>query len=191
MKQWVPLHCHSHYSLLDGLSKPQQIADRCEALGYTSCALTEHGNLAGCVDFMKALKKKKIKPILGCELYLSPQDPTIKDVTNGKHAHLCVLAKNLAGWRSLIQTVSYSNNPDFFYRKPRLSLEKLAPFAKDGNLIAFSGHMGSELANIVFAEPKLAYSATTYDAAKMLVHPEWEKRATELAGKYFEIFERS
>lgn len=216
MKQWTPLHLHSHYSLLDGLSKPSQIAQRCNELGYTACAISDHGNISGCVGFMKAMKdvckcgqlkvmhdsggkcrldngcmefrKNSIKPILGCEFYMSPKDPAIKEVENGKHAHLCVLAKNQVGWKMLIQAVSYSNNPDFFYRKPRLSLDKFAPFAMTGNLIAFSGHMGSELANVIFADPKLAYAARTYEEAKALVHPDWEKRATELAGKYIQIF---
>lgn len=216
MKNWSPLHCHSHYSLLDGLSKGTSIASRCTELGYNSCAITDHGNISGSVSFSKALKdvcrcgqpknmhdsggkcrldngcmefkNQPIKPILGCEFYLSPKDPALKEVENGKHAHLCVLAKNLQGWKNLVQSVSYSNNPDFFYRKPRLSLEKFGPFAASGDLIAFSGHMGSELANIIFSEPKLAYSAQNYEQAKGLVHPEWEKRVTELAGKYLEIF---
>lgn len=217
MKNWVPLHCHSHYSLLDGSSKPAQIAERCTELGYTACALTDHGNIAGSVSFMKAMKgvckcgqldslhenktgkcrlnngcmefrKSPIKPILGCEFYLCADDPSIKNVTNATHAHLCVLAKNLNGWRNLIQSVSYANNPDFFYRKPRLSLEKLSPFAANGNLIAFSGHIGSELANIIFIDPKAAYSAKTYEEAKALVRTDWEKRTTALAGKYVEIF---
>lgn len=217
MKQWVPLHLHSHYSLLDGSSKPSQIAQRCTDLGYKACAISDHGTISGVVSFMKALKsvckcgqadnvhenktgkcrlnngcmefkKQSIKPILGCELYLSQQDPTIRDVTNGKHAHLCVLAKNLDGWKDLVKLVSHSNNPDFFYRKPRLSLDRIAPFAKPGNLLAFSGHMGSELANIVFGEPKLAYSAKTYEEAKALVHTDWKNRVKNLIGKYIEIF---
>ncbi len=217
MKQWTPLHCHSHYSLLDGSSKASQIAARCTELNYNACAITDHGNISGTASFMKALKdvckcgqqknthengsgkcrlnngcmeykKQPIKPILGCELYLSEQDPSIKDVTNAKLAHLCVLAKNLDGWKDLIKLVSHSNNPDFFYRKPRLSLDKLEPFTKNRNIIGFSGHMGSELANIIFEHPKLAYSAKTYEEAKALVHPEWKSRVKELIGKYIEIF---
>ena len=62
---WTPLHLHTHYSLLDGLSKPEQVAARCSELGYDSCAVTDHGTIAGAVSFTKAMKDKGIKPILG------------------------------------------------------------------------------------------------------------------------------
>ena len=68
---WTPLHLHTHYSLLDGLSKPSQVADRCSELGYKSCAITDHGTIAGAVAFTKACQNKNIKPVLGCEFYLS------------------------------------------------------------------------------------------------------------------------
>lgn len=70
MKKYIPLHVHSHYSLLDGLSKPQQIADRCKEIEVNACALTDHGNIAGSVQFYKQMKANGIKPILGCELYI-------------------------------------------------------------------------------------------------------------------------
>ena len=59
---WTPLHSHTHYSLLDGLSKPSQVASRCADLGYTSCAVTDHGTIAGAVAFTKACQNKNIKP---------------------------------------------------------------------------------------------------------------------------------
>ena len=71
MKNYIPLHVHSHYSLLDGLSRPNQIADRCHKIGVKSCAITDHGSISGAVQIHTTLKAKKIKPILGCELYLS------------------------------------------------------------------------------------------------------------------------
>ena len=74
MKKYIPLHVHSMYSLLDGLSKPEQIADRCEEIGVKSCALTDHGNIAGAIKFYSAMKKRGIKPILGCELYICDDD---------------------------------------------------------------------------------------------------------------------
>ena len=107
---WVPLHLHSHYSLLDGLSKPSQIAERCESLGYTSCALTDHGTISGAVSFVKAMKDKGIKPILGCELYLSQDSATIQDKENRTLSPLVVLAKNKEGWSDLISIVSRSND---------------------------------------------------------------------------------
>ena len=78
MKKYIPLHCHSHYSLLDGLSKPEQIAKRIHQIESPACALTDHGNIAGAVKFYSTMKKNGIKPILGCELYICKNKPTIK-----------------------------------------------------------------------------------------------------------------
>ena len=153
MKKYIPLHSHSHYSLLDVLSKPTQIADRCKKIGVGSCALTDHGNIAGCVQFHNTLKKAGIKPILGCELYISDSDPSIKDKDSSTH-HFLVLAKNLKGWHQLIKIISESNRADYFYRKPRLSIEKLSPFL-DGNLVGFCGHLGSYIANHILESDKI------------------------------------
>ena len=98
MKTYIPLHVHSHFSLLDGLSKPEQIADRCYEIGAKSCALTDHGNIAGSVQFFTSMKKKNIKPILGCEIYVCKDDPKNKVKENSKLSHFLVLAKNLRGW---------------------------------------------------------------------------------------------
>lgn len=216
MKNWIPLRNHSHYTLLTGSSKPSQIAERCTNLGYTTCALTDRERVSGSVGFMKSLKdvckcgqpkilhdssgkcrldngcmefrKNSIKPILGCEFYVCQQDPTIKDGTNLQYSNLCVLAKNLDGWRSLIQTVSHANNPDFYFKNPRLSLDKFAPFAKGGNLIAFSGHLGSDLGNVIFSDARAAHNAKNYEVAKALVVTDWEKRVTEAVGQHIDIF---
>ncbi len=150
MKNYSCLHAHSHYSLLDGLSKPKQMADRCNKTGITSCALTDHGSISGTVQFYQSMKKSGIKPILGCELYISENDSNIKTKENSKLSHFIVLAKNLKGWKSLIQIVSESNNENNFYHKPRLDFDKLAKFL-DGNIIGFCGHLGSSIANIIDA----------------------------------------
>lgn len=146
MKNYIPLHVHSHYSLLDGLSKPSQIADRCVEIGASACALTDHGNIAGSVQFYKEMKSRGIKPILGCEIYLCSDKDTIKTKDNSKLSHFIVLAKNLKGWRSLIRLISISNDPDRFYHRPRIDLDTLAEIS-DGNLIGITGHLGSSLAN--------------------------------------------
>ena len=184
---WTPLHLHTHYSLLDGLSKPSQVASRCSKLGYTSCAITDHGTISGAVAFTQACREKNIKPILGCEFYLSPTDCTIKSEENRKLSHLCVLAKNRKGWDNLIQATSKSNDEENFYYKPRLDLNTLSEFA-NGDLIAFSGHLGSDLANAIFADVKSAYSASTEEEAKRYAHPEWVKKVLSLANKYRDIF---
>ena len=184
---WTPLHLHTHYSLLDGLSKPSQVASRCSELGYTSCAITDHGTISGAVAFTQACRKKGIKPILGCEFYLSHTDCTIRSEENRSLSHLVVLSKNRQGWDRLIEAVSRSNDDDLFYYKPRLDLNTLGQYA-DGNLIAFSGHLGSDLANIIFTDPKLAYKAETEDEVKLHIDPDWVKKTADLAHRYIEIF---
>ncbi len=146
MKSYIPLHCHSHFSLLDGLSKPEQIAQRCIDIGATSCALTDHGNIAGAVKFYSEMIKNKIKPILGCEIYLCENDPSIQDKSNKELTHFVILAKNFNGWQKLISLISESNRPDFYYHKPRLNLEYLSKYC-DGDIIGFCGHLGSLLAD--------------------------------------------
>lgn len=127
---------------MDGLSKPEQIAKRCAKIGASACAITDHGSISGTVQFYQKIQKEKIKPILGCELYISDQDATIHTKDNSKLSHLVVLAKNYDGWKTLIKIVSASNHPSNFYHKPRLSLSQLSDLL-DGNLIAIAGHLGS------------------------------------------------
>ena len=148
MKPYTPLHVHSHYSLLDGLSKPDQIAERCSKIGVSSCAITDHGTISGAVQFHQSMKKKKIKPILGCEIYLSHQDSNIKTKENNSLSHFILLAKNYTGWKTLIKIISESNNENNFYHKPRLDLDKLENLI-DGNIIGFCGHLGSYLADLL------------------------------------------
>jgi DNA polymerase-3 subunit alpha len=136
------------FSLLDGLSKPEQIAERCKEIGAKACALTDHGNIAGAVKFYSAMKSAGVKPILGCELYICDQDPTIKEKDNKNLSHFIVLAKNYNGWKDLIKIVSESNKPEHYYHKPRLDLKTIQSLNR-GNLIAVTGHLGSTLADII------------------------------------------
>ena len=145
---YIPLHCHSMFSLLDGLSKPEQMAERCKSINATACALTDHGNIAGAVKFYAAMKGAGIKPILGCELYICEQDPSVQEKENRNLSHFLVLAQNYNGWQDLIKIVSESNKPEYYYHKPRLNLEKLSEL-NSGNLIAITGHLGSTLADAI------------------------------------------
>ncbi len=173
MKKYTPLHVHSMYSLLDGLSKPEQIAARCQEIEATSCALTDHGNIAGAIKFYTAMKKKGIKPILGCDLYISEHDATIKDKENRSLTHFLVLAKNYDGWKNLIRIVSESNRPEHYYHKPRLDLNKLGEMI-DGNMIGICGHLGSTLAN------KLVENDT--------IISDWKKVGTNYINQFKDIF---
>lgn len=151
-KTYSVLHAHSHYSLLDGLSKPSKMADRCLSAGIKTCALTDHGTISGCVQFYKEMTSKKIKPILGCEIYVPKQDSHIKEKENSQLSHFLLLAKNLAGWKSLIQIISETNKAENFYHKPRISFDRLAHLL-DGNIIGFCGHLGSSLSDLIEENP--------------------------------------
>jgi DNA polymerase III subunit alpha len=164
MKSYIPLHVHTHYSLLDGLSKPDQIADRCSKIGASSCAITDHGNIAGAVKFHNTMSKAGIKPILGCELYICEKDATIKNGDNKTLSHLVVLAKNYNGWKTLIKIVSESNNPNNYYYKPRLDLDKLGSLL-DGNILTFSGHLGSTLSDVITGHTQQ-------------IDPDWKNKGT-------------
>lgn len=147
-KSYSVLHAHSHYSLLDGLSKPSKMAERCVSAGIKTCAITDHGSISGCVQFYKEMKAKNIKPILGCEIYICKEDSHIREKDNNNLSHFLLLAKNLTGWRSLINIVSETNKAENFYHKPRISFDRLANFL-DGNIIGFCGHLGSTLSDII------------------------------------------
>jgi len=173
MKRYIPLHVHSHYSLLDGLSKPSQIADRCQNIGVGSCALTDHGNIAGAIRFHTTMTKAGIKPILGCELYISKDDATNKSPENKQLSHLIVLAKNYRGWKNLIKIVSESNKPEHFYYKPRLSINQLGSLLS-GDMIGFAGHLGSVLASDILQQDSLS--------------PDWYSKGVESIGRLKNIF---
>jgi len=177
MKEYFPLHVHSHFSLLDGLSKPDQIAKRIRKLGLQGTAITDHGNIAASVQMIKSLKgacmhcgeqkpdhpnatcdtwvESPLKPILGCELYLSNENASHKTKENRKLFHQVVLAKNQVGWQELIKMTSDSNDDSRFYHKPRLDYRYFEDNPTKG-IITFSGHLGSRLANVVQQHGKQA-----------------------------------
>ena len=146
---YAPLHVHSEYSLLSGLSQTKHIAGRLEEIGVEACALTDYGTVSGAVDFQKIISGN-FKPILGCDFYLSEQEATLKEPSNEKLTNQVVLAKDIEGWKKLLSLVSESNKPEHFYRKPRLGFEQfLERVSGSGKVISFSGQIGSRLANIV------------------------------------------
>lgn len=176
---YTPLHVHTHYSLLDGLSKPECIAKRCKELDMKSCAITDHGTISGNIDFYKTMKKNGIKPILGCELYIC-KDASIKDKDNKSLSHLVVLAKNYEGWKDLIKLVSMSNHKDYFYYKPRLDLSVIKKtLNKSKNLICISGHPGSTLCNEI------------YSFQDNSLVDNWEQKAEEHVSELQKVFGKS
>ena len=121
--KFVHLHTHSHYSLLDGLAKIDQLAARAKELGMEALAVTDHGNVYGAIEFYKKAKEAGIKPILGMEAYVAPRNR--QDKVHGidnKYFHLTLLCKNVIGWKNLIQLVTKSNLEGFYYKPRILSL---------------------------------------------------------------------
>jgi len=149
MKTYIPLHCHSEYSLLDGLSKCQATVERTLAIGATACALTDHGSVSGAVDFAGKMKEKGLKPILGSEFYVCRGLVTQKDKENRPLDHQVILAKNHQGWKDLLGLTSFANKKEHSYYKPRLDIDAIAKAGSQKNLISFSGHLGSILANAI------------------------------------------
>lgn len=146
----VHLHVHSHYSLLDGLSSPIELADRAIELGQPSIALTDHGNMFGAIDFYTACKERGIKPIIGYEAYVAPMDRFLKKSKKGDITanHLTLLAKNHTGYRNLIQLATKGYTEGFYY-KPRIDIELLKQHHE--GLICMSGCIFSALARGILA----------------------------------------
>jgi DNA polymerase-3 subunit alpha len=119
------LHCHSHYSLLDGLPKIDEMLDYCKETGMSAVALTDHGNVYGAVEFFKKAKEKGIKPILGCEVYLAIESAKLKRIKiDDKRYHLILLVKNEQGYKNLVKLITKSYLEGFYY-KPRIDEEML------------------------------------------------------------------
>ncbi len=142
-KNFVHLHVHSDYSLLDGACRIDRLMDRAAALGMGALALTDHGNLYGAIEFYNAAKARKIKPLIGCELYLVENSRLEKHGRSdeGKSIfHLGLLARNLTGYQNLLRLVSDAHLKGFYY-KPRTDLPTLAQHAE--GLIGFTGCLAS------------------------------------------------
>ena len=141
------LHLHSDYSLLDGACKIEKVIDKVQLLGMNSVALTDHGNLFGAVEFHDIARKKGIKPIIGCEMYVAPAsrlDRTGRPSdTEENNFHLVVLAENNEGYQNLLRLVTRANLEGYYY-KPRVDKELLAKYSK--GLIVLSGCLSGEVA---------------------------------------------
>lgn len=150
--KFVHLHTHSHYSLLDGLAKVDDLIGQAKKLGMEALALTDHGNLYGSVEFYKKAKKASIKPILGVEVYLAPRSRLDKTPTGERYYHLTLLCENLIGWKNLLKLVTKSNLEGFYY-KPRVDKELLREHHE--GLIALSGCFSGDLIQTIIKSSSL------------------------------------
>jgi len=166
--QFIHLHTHSHYSLLDGLSKLEDLVDLAKKNGMKALAITDHGNMYGAIEFYKLAKKAGLKPIIGVEAYMTAGSRLDKNTEMGgakRYYHLTLLAKNLQGYKNLMRLVTISNLEGFYY-KPRMDKEILRKYSE--GIIALSGCLGGEL-------------------AQSLVNKD-EKKAEKIISEYQEIF---
>ncbi len=140
-QKFAHLHLHTDYSLLDGAIQIKPLAQRTEELGMTACAMTDHGNMFGAISFYNAMKSRGIKPIIGCETYITRgnrQERIAAAPGEKANFHLILLAKDLEGYRNLVRLTSKAYTEGFYY-KPRIDKELLAEHSK--GLIALSACM--------------------------------------------------
>lgn len=167
MSKFTHLHVHTHYSLLDGLAKVDKILDHAKELGMDSLAITDHGVLYGAIEFYMKAKERGIKPIIGCEIYITSNDLHSKNPTteDKKRYHLILLAKNEAGYKNLMRLITIAHLEGFYY-KPRIDRQTLRKYSE--GLIGLSACAQGEVPEQIIAG-NLA-------------------RAEELALEYQEIF---
>ena len=147
MADFVHLHVHSDFSLLDGLAKVQELSQAAAEMDMPALALTDHGVMFGVLQFYQAAKKVGIKPIVGCEIYISPRGMTQKDVKrDARSTHLILLAENQSGYRNLLQIATAAQLQGFYY-KPRVDKEYLAAHAE--GLIALSSCGSGEVPRLL------------------------------------------
>ena len=147
--QFVHLHCHSHYSLLDGASSLDKLVNRASTLGMNALALTDHGNLHGALEFYRKAKAKDINPIIGYEAYVAPSSRFSRgNASSSKEAayHLTLLAQNKAGFKNLVRMASKASLEGFYF-KPRIDRELLE--AHSEGIICLSGCVSSEFSRAI------------------------------------------
>ncbi|MBR3863948.1 MAG: DNA polymerase III subunit alpha [Clostridia bacterium] len=148
MKDFVHLHLHTEYSLLDGATKIDKVFELAKEMGQSAVAITDHGNMYGVVYFAEAAFKAGLKAIIGCELYMC-NDMTKKDARNGEYEHLVLLCKDDVGYKNLIKLVSTAYI-DGFYRKPRCDYKTL--FENSEGLICLSACLAGRVPQLLLAD---------------------------------------
>ena len=160
-KDFVHLHVHSHYSLLDGLPKIDDLVSAAAAQGATSLALTDHGALYGTIEFYQAAQKAKIKPIIGVETYVAPGGHANKRAkVDEKNHHLVLLAETNEGYQNLIKLITIAHLQGFYYR-PRIDHELLKKHGK--GIIALSACIKGEIPSAILNDDLKKAEQLIYD----------------------------
>jgi DNA polymerase III subunit alpha len=180
--EFCHLKTHSTFSLRKSIIQPQDLVERAVEQGVTSLAITERGNLFSSVKIFNECKAKKIKPIMGIDLYIAGE--TLSSLT--------LLAKNLSGWKDLLKIVAKSNGVENFnYDKeiPTIKIEDLAPLCSK-NLIAYCGNLYSWLIPSLITNYEEFLKTKTYEEAKKFVKDDWKKILADSLAKLIEMFGR-
>ncbi|MEZ6048439.1 MAG: DNA polymerase III subunit alpha [Planctomycetaceae bacterium] len=150
-RPFAHLHCHTHYSLLDGATRIPDLVKKVKANGMNSVAITDHGNLYGAMEFYNTCRAEEVNPVIGMEAYIAPLSRFDRSASRMKEAsyHLTLLAMNPTGFQNLIRLSSKSFLEGFYY-KPRIDKEILEQFSE--GLICLSGCASSELSRLILAE---------------------------------------
>ncbi len=175
--EFVHLHLHTEYSLLDGACRLDRLVKKAHELKFPAMAITDHGNLYGAIDFYQAASKEGIKPIIGCEVYVAPGSRFEKKSSSGGrdvYNHLVLLAKDEIGYKNLIKLVTAANLEGYYY-KPRIDKEILA--AQKEGLIVLSGCLASEIPELI-QKDQLPRARDTVD---------WFKQTFGTENFYFEL----
>ena len=158
-KPFVHLHLHTFYSLLDGLSPPEEYIKKAVEQGSPAIAITDHGVMHGCIDFYKACKKHDIKPILGCEMYIAFNKHTDKrHQIDNKRTHVTLLAETQEGYENLLKMATIAHLEGYYY-KPRIDWDLLEKYSK--GIIALSGCMQGDV-------PQAILNADTSKAEELI-----------------------
>ncbi len=151
MSEFVHLHCHTSYSLLDGACRIDQLLEQAKAFGMESVAITDHGSMFGVIEFYKKAKKLGLQPVIGCEVYMAPGsrfDKSSHSIHDASY-HLLLLAENTEGYYNLIRLVSSGYMEGFYYR-PRIDKEILASCSK--GLICLSSCLKGEIPSLLLLD---------------------------------------
>ena len=150
-RPFVHLHCHSHYSLLDGASRVPELVARARELGMNALALTDHGNLYGAVEFYRECKAAGLNPVLGYEAYVAPGKRTEREARRRGDAgyHLTLLARNAAGFRNLVKMASVAFLEGYHY-VPRIDKQLLEQYRE--GIICLSGCASGEFSEFILKD---------------------------------------
>ncbi|MEW6550407.1 MAG: PHP domain-containing protein, partial [Spirochaetota bacterium] len=153
MPEFVHLHNHTDFSLLDGAAPVEELVATAKGLGMPGIAITDHGNMFGALSFNKACREEGINPIIGCEFYVAQSSRKEKTglESGNRYWHFVLLAENQEGYRNLMKLSSLSYTEGFYY-KPRIDDEALA--AHRGGLIASTACLAGEIPSLILAGKK-------------------------------------